>query len=44
LYSDARVDVSELAKKFDGGGHKGAGGFVCDEIPKEFLPGGKKND
>jgi len=43
LYSDERVDVSEVAKKFDGGGHKGAGGFVCAEIPEAFLPGGKKN-
>ena len=43
LYSNEVVDVSEVAKKFDGGGHKGAGGFVCDEIPEEFLPGGKKN-
>lgn len=43
LYSDGRVDVSEVAKRFDGGGHKGAGGFVCETIPEAFLPGGKSN-
>jgi len=43
LYSNEVVDVSELAKKFGGGGHKGAGGYVCKEIPEEFLPGGKNN-
>lgn len=32
LYSE-NVDVSEIAKKHGGGGHKGAAGFVCNEIP-----------
>jgi oligoribonuclease NrnB/cAMP/cGMP phosphodiesterase (DHH superfamily) len=32
LYSET-VDVSVIAKKFGGGGHKGAAGFVCDELP-----------
>lgn len=32
LYS-VKVDVSEIAKKYGGGGHKGAAGFVCDELP-----------
>jgi hypothetical protein len=39
LYSGGEVDVSEIAKKYGGGGHVGAGGFVTKEIPKEFLPG-----
>jgi oligoribonuclease NrnB/cAMP/cGMP phosphodiesterase (DHH superfamily) len=29
------VDCSALAKKYGGGGHKGAAGFVCDELPFE---------
>lgn len=32
LYSE-QVDVSEIAKKHGGGGHKGAAGFVCSELP-----------
>lgn len=32
LYSQ-KVDVSEIAKKYGGGGHKGAAGFVCDKVP-----------
>jgi oligoribonuclease NrnB/cAMP/cGMP phosphodiesterase (DHH superfamily) len=32
LYSTA-VDVSEIAKKYGGGGHKGASGFQCRELP-----------
>ena len=32
LYSDMGVDVSEIAKKFGGGGHKGAAGFTSDHI------------
>jgi oligoribonuclease NrnB/cAMP/cGMP phosphodiesterase (DHH superfamily) len=35
LYSRT-IDVSEIAKKFGGGGHKGAAGFICDELP--FKP------
>lgn len=32
LYSKS-VDVSEIAKKYGGGGHKGASGFQCKELP-----------
>jgi oligoribonuclease NrnB/cAMP/cGMP phosphodiesterase (DHH superfamily) len=32
LYSET-VDVSEIAKKYGGGGHKGAAGFVCTSLP-----------
>jgi oligoribonuclease NrnB/cAMP/cGMP phosphodiesterase (DHH superfamily) len=32
LYSKT-VDVSEIAKKYGGGGHKGAAGFQCKELP-----------
>jgi len=35
LYSEA-VDVGEIAKSLGGGGHKGATGFVCAELP--FKP------
>jgi len=31
LYSTT-VDVSEIAKKYGGGGHKGASGFTCDKL------------
>jgi nanoRNase/pAp phosphatase (c-di-AMP/oligoRNAs hydrolase) len=34
LYSTT-VDVSKIAKKFGGGGHKGAAGFTCDKLPFE---------
>jgi len=27
------IDVSEIAKKYGGGGHKGAAGFQCKELP-----------
>ena len=40
LYSKT-VDVSEIAKKYGGGGHTGAAGFVCDRLPwvsKEVNP------
>jgi len=34
LYSDKpNVDVSVIAKAHGGGGHKGAAGFQCDELP-----------
>ena len=34
LYTDKEgVDVSKTCKKFGGGGHKGAAGFSCDELP-----------
>ena len=32
LYSES-VDVSVIAKSFGGGGHKGAAGFVCEQLP-----------
>lgn len=32
LYSK-NVDVSEIAEKYGGGGHEGAAGFQCDELP-----------
>jgi hypothetical protein len=32
LYSTT-IDVSIIAKKHGGGGHKGAAGFVCEELP-----------
>lgn len=32
LYSET-IDVSEICKKYGGGGHKGAAGFVCIELP-----------
>jgi nanoRNase/pAp phosphatase (c-di-AMP/oligoRNAs hydrolase) len=32
LYSKT-VDVSEIAKKYGGGGHKGAAGFTCYRLP-----------
>lgn len=32
LYS-TKIDVSVVAKKYGGGGHNGAGGFVCDHLP-----------
>lgn len=36
MYSKA-VDVSEIAIKYGGGGHKGASGFQCKEIPFRKL-------
>ena len=32
IYSNGKVDVSEIAKKFGGGGHKGASGFTFDSF------------
>jgi oligoribonuclease NrnB/cAMP/cGMP phosphodiesterase (DHH superfamily) len=32
LYSET-IDCSEIAKKYGGGGHKGAAGFTCNELP-----------
>lgn len=32
MYS-TKIDVSEICKKHGGGGHKGAAGFVCEELP-----------
>ena len=37
LYS-RNIDVSEIAKKYGGGGHKGAAGFHCKELPfKKYI-------
>lgn len=42
LRSRGDIDVSEIAKKYGGGGHKGAAGFVCDEplslTPRQLTP------
>ncbi len=32
LYS-TKIDVSIIAKKYGGGGHEGAAGFICKELP-----------
>ena len=32
IYSNGNVDVSEIAKKFGGGGHKGASGFTFESF------------
>lgn len=31
------LDLSAIAKKYNGGGHKGACGFTCTALPKEFT-------
>lgn len=36
IYSTT-VDVSEIAKKYGGGGHKGAAGFQCKELPFRMV-------
>lgn len=37
MYSDKEgVDVSKIAVKYGGGGHAGASGFQCDELPFEL--------
>jgi len=33
LYTDKDIDVSAVARKFGGNGHKKAAGFVCNELP-----------
>ena len=39
LYS-TKIDCSKLATRYDGGGHAGAAGFVCDKLPwKQVLKG-----
>lgn len=38
LYSD-QVDVSEIARKHGGGGHRGAAGFQFDRSDRPFPPG-----
>lgn len=38
LYSSRDdIDVSEVAKRFGGGGHKGAAGFQCAELPFSLV-------
>jgi len=37
LYSRDGLDVSELAKKYGGGGHHSAAGFQCRELPVKFI-------
>lgn len=40
LYSDTKVDVGSIAARFGGGGHRGAAGFQCTELPfKPLEPG-----
>jgi len=39
LYSKT-IDVSEIAKKYGGGGHKGAAGFQCKTLPFGNYNGG----
>ena len=40
LYSE-KVDVSEIAKAYGGGGHKGAAGFQCGALPFDTIPKGE---
>ena len=35
LKSINQINVAKIAQKYDGGGHKGAAGFVCDKLPWE---------
>lgn len=38
LYSDkSYIDVSAIAKKYGGGGHRGAAGFQCKELPFKLF-------
>ena len=38
LYTtQADLDVAEICKKHGGGGHKGAAGFTCNELPFKKL-------
>lgn len=39
LYAEesSGIDVGELAKQYGGGGHKGASGFQCKELPFKFI-------
>lgn len=37
LYSTV-IDVGELAKQHGGGGHRGAAGFICEELPWQVEP------
>lgn len=33
MYSERKVDVSKICKKYGGGGHPGAAGFIIDKLP-----------
>lgn len=35
--SRADIDLGAIAKKYGGGGHKGAAGFQCKELPFQFI-------
>lgn len=35
LYSERGIDTSVISKGYGGGGHSGASGFVCEELPFE---------
>ena len=38
LYSTkSDIDVSIIAKNYGGGGHKGASGFQCKELPFKLI-------
>lgn len=37
LYSRDDIDVSEIAKKYGGGGHKNASGFECKKLPFQKM-------
>ena len=39
MYSLTTVDVSKIAIKYGGGGHKGASGFQCKTLPFEKYNG-----
>ena len=36
IYTTKDIDVSEIAKKYGGGGHKGAAGFQIEKLPFTF--------
>ena len=38
LRSSGEIDVSGIAKAFNGGGHAGAAGFICLELPWSDIP------
>jgi len=42
LYTKKDIDVSEIAKKYGGGGHKQAAGFQCDTLPFTKLENARK--
>lgn len=41
MRSQKEIDVGEIAKKYGGGGHKGAAGFVCEKLPFNCHSGHK---